>query len=244
MFAQCAHDISLANGLALSLFLAGLFGGVTHCAGMCGPFVLAQVRSVEDRSGAAGFGVLRRLAGTALIPYHLGRITTYTAMAVLLNTVVNLAFLYSSARTLVVAPMLMTAGVIFLVSAFPKASSLFPWVRYIHAGVPGRLFSRIAGMLSNDPGMVKRFFLGLLLGFMPCGLVVSALMAAATADLAIQAAFAMAAFGAGTAVSLVPVGWGGGALMRAYPAAGARVRQGAMALSAVWLFFLAGRLVF
>jgi hypothetical protein len=30
-------------GLSLALFLAGLAGSFTHCVGMCGPFVIAQV---------------------------------------------------------------------------------------------------------------------------------------------------------------------------------------------------------
>ncbi|MBL8834241.1 MAG: sulfite exporter TauE/SafE family protein, partial [Rhodospirillales bacterium] len=29
-------------GLAFAMLLAGLAGGFAHCAGMCGPFVVAQ----------------------------------------------------------------------------------------------------------------------------------------------------------------------------------------------------------
>ena len=38
-----AHFAEQPGGLGFSLFLAGLGGSLTHCAGMCGPFVLGQV---------------------------------------------------------------------------------------------------------------------------------------------------------------------------------------------------------
>ena len=44
---NCLHDLTAIGpggvpAVAAALFLAGLAGGVTHCAGMCAPFVLAQ----------------------------------------------------------------------------------------------------------------------------------------------------------------------------------------------------------
>ena len=48
MLADCLHGLSAlspAGGLPpllLAMFLMGLAGGATHCAGMCAPFVLAQ----------------------------------------------------------------------------------------------------------------------------------------------------------------------------------------------------------
>src|SRR5262245_38327356 len=68
-----------AFGLPLALFLAGLVGSLTHCTLMCGPFVLAQVAGRLEAGAAAG-GELVRLAGAALVPYHLGRMTTYSVL--------------------------------------------------------------------------------------------------------------------------------------------------------------------
>ncbi|MFN8928129.1 MAG: sulfite exporter TauE/SafE family protein, partial [Rhodospirillales bacterium] len=50
--APAALDWAVSLGLPLTLLLAGLVGGATHCAGMCGPFVLAQVGARLDRTGA------------------------------------------------------------------------------------------------------------------------------------------------------------------------------------------------
>ncbi len=78
--AHCRAAVGEHEGLLASLFMAGLLGSITHCVGMCGPFVLAQtVSRLEDRP-AAQMREWHRLAGAALVPYHLGRATTYAAL--------------------------------------------------------------------------------------------------------------------------------------------------------------------
>ncbi len=229
---QCIHNIALSHGLAISLFLAGLVGGFTHCAGMCAPFVLAQT------------GDLKKLGNALLIPYHLGRMTTYVALAMLVSSVINLAFIFSDLKALIAAPMLVLAGVIFLVSAFPQLSIIFPWVVLIRIAAPYKFVAQLSAKLMHNPSIFKRYGLGVLLGFMPCGLVVSALLASATAPNAVQAALAMGAFTLGTVPALILVALGGHALKTKYPKASIRVKQSAMIISSLWLFALAGTMVF
>src|SRR5689334_8676617 len=86
MLADCLHSLAALGpgGLAAllgAMFLAGLGGGVTHCSTMCAPFVLAQAAAGAE-SGAGG-GVLRRLSGAALLPYHFGRMLGYGALGAL-----------------------------------------------------------------------------------------------------------------------------------------------------------------
>ncbi len=234
---QCVHDIAVSHGLFISLFLAGLVGGFTHCAGMCSPFVLAQVRNVKEVE-------LRRVPGLALLPYHLGRMTTYVLLGVLMNSVVNMAFIFSDLKALIAAPMLVLAGVIFLVSAFPRLSMLFPWAVNIQVSAPYKIISGFSSKLINNSGVLSRYGLGVLLGFMPCGLVVSALLASATAPSALHAAVGMAAFTVGTVPALMLVAFGGYALKQKYPKVSTRATQGAMVISSLWLFALAGVMVF
>lgn len=233
-FAQCVHDITTSYGLVISLLLAGLVGGATHCVGMCSPFVLAQVG--EDQK-------LQKLGSYLLLPYHLGRMTTYVVLGMLLNSVINLAFLFSNTKVFIAVPMLVLAGIIFLVSAFPRLSILFPWVNTIRVSAPYTVISRLSARLMNNPNIVGRYGLGVLLGFMPCGLVLSALMASATAPTVFQAGFAMTAFTVGTMPALIMVAFGGHALRFKYPNVAKRVSQGAMVASGVWLFALAGTMV-
>ena len=82
-----AHCKAVAIGhgpLLLSMFLAGLIGSASHRAAMCGPFGLPQTREAMARL-KVGSGELRRLAGAALLPYHIGRAVTYILLAVVLS---------------------------------------------------------------------------------------------------------------------------------------------------------------
>lgn len=232
---QCIHDVAMSHGLLISLFLAGLVGGFTHCAGMCSPFVLAQVGNDVQ---------FRKIKSFLLLPYHLGRMTTYVALAVVINSLVNLAFVFSGLKALISAPLLLLAGIVFFVSAFPRLSSIFPWVARIQIGAPYRFLSRFSSALIGNPNAIKRYGLGVLLGFMPCGLVLSALLASASAPSAVAAAVAMGGFALGTIPALVVVAVGGGALKAKYPKIFSRLSQGAMVVSSLWLFALAGSMVF
>jgi len=238
--AQCLHDFTLSYGLVLSLLLAGLVGGLTHCAGMCSPFVLAQVP--EGGVGQNG-SFLERLSAQMLLPYHLGRMTTYVLLGVVAHSFINMAFLFSGAKVILSAVLLSLAGLLFFVSAFPALAQLFPWLERVKSVVPYEAVARLSAPFMRGGGVVRRYMLGVVLGFMPCGLVVSALMASATAASVGQAALAMAAFTLGTMPALVAVALGGGFLRGRYPAFGAGLSRFAMVASALWLFVLAGLLV-
>jgi sulfite exporter TauE/SafE len=72
------------------------------------------------------------------------------------------------------------------------------------AGRGGRLFARVAATLGRRiPG--HPLGLGLLLGLLPCGLLYSALIAAAARGDALQGALALLLFGLGTAPALLGV---------------------------------------
>lgn len=228
VFSECLSFIAPVQGLAASLFLGGLVGSFVHCTPMCGPLVLAQ-------TGAGRSGIL--------VPYHLGRITTYTGMAVLFHSFVNLAGLFSPAKVVLTAFLLGFAALMFLVSALPGLAAVFPWAARVSVPIPTKILDRLARPLMVDPSGWRGYGLGLVLGFMPCGLVVAALMAASTADSAGQAAFAMLSFGAGTAPALVAIGCGGGWIKRKWPLQVRVVSSIVMAGSGLILFWLAARLV-
>lgn len=237
---QCAAVISQEGGLASGLFAAGLVGGFTHCTGMCGPFVLAQVsaQSIPDDTG-----MLRRLKAAALIPYHLGRMTTYVSLGILLGGVLNLAFLYGPAKAVLSAGMLSVAGTIFIIAAIPALRSVFPWAgRMSFPGAHG-LLQRFAGPFLDRPSLWRTYILGVLLGFLPCGLVLAALMAAASTGSALSAGTGMAAFALGTIPALVLTGAGGSYIRRRWPRAARPVSVGLMVCSGLILLAMAGKMV-
>jgi sulfite exporter TauE/SafE len=192
-------------GLPASLLLAGLGGSATHCAGMCGPIVLSQTMTDATRTGEASYGEWRRLAGAALAPYHLGRLVTYTALGALAGAATSV-FASTQVFGWLAAAMLVLGGALMLAQATGLAFGI--------AAPQARLVQRLAAPLVASRHPVARLALGLVLGFLPCGLIYGALGAAAGTGSAMQGALAMAAFSIGTMPALIAVGWGGLLLRR------------------------------
>lgn len=228
---QCFSGISQGYGLMAGLFMLGLIGSAGHCVVMCGPFVIAQS------------GQMEKLKGALLLPYHLGRITTYVMLAVVFSSVLNLAFFFLPGREWVAAFLLLLAGVVFLVTAFPKLVHVFPWVRFLNITLPQRWLSTVLKASSSHTSIIRRYVMGIVLGFMPCGLVVSALLASVSAPSSVQSGLAMAAFGAGTIPALVITAFGARVLRQKFPQHTYKMTKVFMMISAVWLFTLAGAIL-
>lgn len=197
--ALAAGDLA---GVALAMLLAGLVGGLGHCIGMCGPFVLSQVAANLPGEGCR-YGTLQRLAGAALLPYHLGRATTYVFLGTLGGALAGRAALAAETR-LLTAGLLVLAAAAMLLWGVERLARLRPAVA---AGLPaGWIVGRIEPLL-GDPRGARGYALGVALGFLPCGLLYGALAAAAGTGSAAGGAAATAAFVAGTTVPLVGLGW-------------------------------------
>lgn len=200
-----AHVAGAPAGLALSLFLAGLGGSAMHCVGMCGPFVLGQVMVDAEHVGPGGYGEWRRLAGAALAPYHLGRLTTYTGLGAAAGAATAL-FASTAAFAWISGLLLIAGAALMLAQAFGLA---------LGAAAPQAVMvQRLAAPLTSSRHPAARYALGVVLGFLPCGLIYGALGAAAGTGSILQGALGMAAFSLGTMPALVAVGWGGVLLRR------------------------------
>ncbi len=198
--------VATSSGLALSLFLAGLGGSALHCVGMCGPFVLGQVMGDAERiAPGKGYGEWRRLGGAALLPYHLGRMVTYSVLGAAAGGVTAL-FAATTVFNVLSGLLLILGAALMLAQAFGLAlGSVAPQTSFLQ---------RLAGPLTTSHSASARFALGLVLGFLPCGLIYGALGAAAGTGSVVQGALAMAAFSLGTMPALIAVGWGGALLRR------------------------------
>jgi hypothetical protein len=204
-----AHCKAVAIGhgpLLLSMFLAGLVGSASHCAAMCGPFVLAQTGETMARL-PVGSGELRRLAGAALLPYHGGRAVTYILLAVLLSLPLQLMARLPELRV-IPAIALSLGALMFLVLGFRGLRGT------LESGIGGSglgaWLGRFARPLFASPWGWRGIGLGMVLGFLPCGLLYAAIGAAAATSDALAAAMSMAAFTLGTFPMLWLVGYLGG----------------------------------
>lgn len=241
--AHC-ENLATASGPILSvtvaLFLSGLVGGFTHCAFMCGPFVLAQTTRRLESVPAQAMSESVRFRSALLLPYHAGRITTYIALGALAGGLVGGL---SAGWAAVSGVLLLTAGLALVASALP--------VRWPGLRLPTGLLRfqtallHFVAPLSLSPFGVRGFTLGLVLGLLPCPMIWSGLLAAAGTGSFAKGGLAMMALGLGTVPGLFVAALAGRSFFRALQLRAGSAARVATALAGVWLCivsigFLAG----
>jgi len=204
-----AHQCSVAfkgdGSLMVSLFAAGLVGGVSHCAGMCGPFVLSQVAARLEGTPASRMSEWHRLVGAAVIPYHLGRATTYAALGGI-GAVVAGSLIETGGLHWVSAGLLLFAALFMLGMAMPAVKRLLSGNTSGSESWWSRSVGALARPLFDQPTGGRGYLLGLLLGFIPCGLLYGALAAASATGNVATGVFGMLVFALGTLPALLTVG--------------------------------------
>lgn len=177
-----------------SLFLAGLLGGV-HCLGMCGGIVTAM--SMQQQQSKLPM----------LLAYNLGRIASYTLVGLLLGGLAQWGINQMAYRPLQIG--LFVAANLLLVLLGLYLAGLSSWMNKIEKlGSPLWNQLRPAAMKLlhvRHPG--QALLAGMLWGWLPCGLVYTASLAALASASARDGALLMLAFGLGTLPNLLLMGW-------------------------------------
>ncbi len=184
----------------LSALLTGFFGSV-HCIGMCGGIVGALTVGLPEGT---------RQAPSAILPYQLfynvGRITSYTiagGMAGFIGTrILHTASLSQGQLVgMIVSGMFMIALGLYisgwwrgLVLLERLGSKIWQYIEPI-----GRTFIPVTHLW-------QALSLGLVWGWLPCGMVYAVLVWSLSAGSATQGAMLMLAFGLGTLPTLLALG--------------------------------------
>ena len=185
----------------LAMLLSGLAGGFGHCISMCGP-VVGALSVGETRKG-----VLHHLL------YSLGRITTYTILGALVGLSGSFLILAASIEQLQRAIMIIAGLSIILMGL--STAELLPLPPSKKGCNPGSSLMQKIMKLFKAPRSIGSWYpMGIVLGFLPCGLTYTALLAAARAAMEahhpfagmLQGALMMMLFGIGTAPALILVG--------------------------------------
>lgn len=193
-------DVSL-----LSAFLVGLLGGV-HCVGMCGGIVGALSLGLPEqlRTGPARWRYL--------VAYNLARISSYTVAGALLGGIGWMAANWSGVHQL-------QLGLHILAALFMVALGLYLggwWQGLVPLERMGGLIWKRLEPLGRRCLPVRTagqaFLLGLVWGWLPCGLVYSVLLLAATTANAANGGLVMVAFGIGTMPAMIATGVSASAL--------------------------------
>ncbi len=163
-------------------FLIGLFGSL-HCIGMCGPIVLALTDAESGR--------MQYIVGRTL--YNLGRTVTYGLLGAVVGLIGATVAMAGFQRYLSI-----TMGVLILIAVFLPhrftAWLLSPNVFQVFGGKLKKLWFKLIGRKTFG----SLFLIGILNGFLPCGLVYAALAGAATTGSVLGGTGFMVLFGLGT----------------------------------------------
>jgi sulfite exporter TauE/SafE len=205
--AHCSAVVVEDGSILGALFMAGLTGSLLHCTGMCGPFVLSQVTARLQAIPAGKMREWHRLTGAALLPYHLGRGTTYVLLGSLAGVLAGTLGGFSALKWLSAA-LLVLAALLFLGQALPRFQIHLPGLRALERAWSNGVGRHAKGLFAAPAGW-RGYLLGVLLGFIPCGLLYGALAAAAATGDPLAGAMGMGAFTLGTIPALFGIGAAG-----------------------------------
>lgn len=186
------------GNLDLIIILTTAFlGSVGHCIGMCGGIVVAYSSTKIDQRSS----YLQQTASH--LAYNFGRVTTYTLLGgifgfigqVLAFTPTTKGLLFLLTGILMILAGLSLIGNFRFLNSAEWSVSKYPW------------YQKSFKKLLSDRSYKSFYLLGLLNGIIPCGLVYSfAIFAASTAD-PLAGALVMATFGLATIPALFFLGF-------------------------------------
>lgn len=236
----CRASMADNSPLLGAMFLMGLVGSLSHCLFMCGPFVLSQTAARYGAIPLSQMTEFRRLSGAVLLPYHLGRATTYAGLGAVMGWVVGGTLAFGVFKY-VAAGLLVFAALFLIAMALPAIRRFFSpnggenwWSSHI---------SGLAKPLFASPFGFKGWLLGVALGFLPCGLLYAALASAASAGEPLGAAFSMLAFSLGTIPALIAVGAVGHFAVQHFRAGILKFAPLLLILNALVLIFMALKMI-
>lgn len=194
----------LLSNLALA-FITGLISSFGHCLGMCGGIVAiysARQAALTTQTGDKP-NLLSRILG--LLPVHLGRITTYTFFGALIGLAGSLLNQFGGMMGWQGAFSVLVGIAMLLVSL--SLLGVLPPVELVLANLTGgnSPMTRMRGLFGKR-NLFASLALGILWGFLPCGLVFAMLVTAARTETIYGGALTMLAFGLGTIPTLLGFG--------------------------------------
>lgn len=176
----------LPASFLLTALLMGTFSSL-HCVGMCGPLVLSSPI----------FGLTGSSKWVGWIGYHVGRLTTYVLIGVLLGVMgrrISLAGWQQGFSIVLGVILLLT----FFLGRYRVSLEKIPLLRTMQQG----LFRFIAHSM-RQPGMGSAWGMGMANGLLPCSMVYMAATGAMAAGSIQGGMLFMATFGIATTPALL-----------------------------------------
>lgn len=166
----------------LAAFFVGLVGSL-HCIGMCGPIAIAL--PVPDSSNLSFF--------TGRILYNLGRVVTYSFLGAILGLLGGRIALAGAQQVVSIILGIVIIVAVLLPQKYKNYFAQHPLIQKLAQPLKSNI-----GILFKKDTFSAMFLIGILNGFLPCGLVYVALAGAIASGDAISGAAVMILFGLGT----------------------------------------------
>lgn len=182
----------------IAAFSIGLLGS-THCVGMCGGIVGALTMGLPESTRSSPLKLL-----PWLLSYNLGRLISYG----IAGLIIGLMSATASELFQIRFPVGGVVGGVFMIALGLYVGGWYPTMQSLER-LGGHLWQRIEPFgrkLMPVTSMPQALALGLLWGWLPCGLVYSTLAWSATTGDAVHSMLLMLAFGAGTLPMLLLMG--------------------------------------
>ncbi|MCW8934851.1 MAG: sulfite exporter TauE/SafE family protein [Gammaproteobacteria bacterium] len=217
----------------ITAFTVGLMGGV-HCVGMCGGIVGAlSFASKEDANPR--FLALFSL----LLAYNFGRLLSYTLAGGLMGSLGWMLAVWTDIQFIQVLLQLIAAIFMLMMGLYISGWWLGLARLEKSASVVWQKIQPFAQKLLPVKTPVQAITLGLLWGWLPCGLVYSVLVWSVSAASFQQGALLMLSFGLGTLPNLLAMGFFANQLKQFVQKQAVRnLAGGLVILFAVWSFYL------
>ena len=164
----------------ISGFTIGILGSF-HCIGMCGPLALAL--PIDNLSSMNKF--------TSIIIYNIGRGLSYTIMGIFFGIIGQSFSFFSIQRWLSI-----TSGILILAILLSQYLGN-PQSNYI-SRFTQNIKLKLGAYLKSDKNIISYLNIGILNGFLPCGLVYIAIATAISTGSILKSSILMFAFGLGT----------------------------------------------
>lgn len=207
--------MSATDSIYLLMFGSGLLGGIGHCSGMCGPIVATY--SLHLRSSSP---VSRGYTSLPHLLYNIGRITTYSIIGGIMGLTGSFAGVVQTIERFQNITMAVIGTLMIIMGlaatgwfSFGRSSDSASGQNSITAAL-GSAVNRMITFISETHTSGSFYAIGIATGFIPCGLLYTAYIAAAGAGAGsnsqaegfLKGMLMLFLFGIGTAPALFLIG--------------------------------------
>ena len=204
-----------SDSVYLLMFGSGLLGGVGHCSAMCGPIVATYSLNLRTDGHAT-----QAAASLPHIFYNMGRITTYSIIGGIMGLTGSFAGIVQTIEKFQNITMACIGALMIIMGLVSSG-----WFSFGRSGtngsgqnsffsVLGSAVSRVISFISATHTSGSFYAIGMATGFIPCGLLYTAYIAAAGAGAGtysqtegfLKGMLMLFLFGIGTAPALFLIG--------------------------------------